>query len=256
MEGVTTNEAQIHTSEKTVMPLNPIAHSAYEMPALPSEETRVPVTSIQVTPDSALEDASPTLPDLVTETPQNKNTASEHAIPQIPITGTNVMLNNTSEFDFPPISSDEENLDCNGTVAPLVSQEKEFTETQLTEEEGDVVNALLSLSRSLPSNGEEDTENTENSELMPIGKPTFDVAPVPIRLSSDDVNVEITRLNLCESDNDTADSQANPISTTTSTTTMTTIVTRCTDRQTQMHMLSLMNSVKLSVTIKSSKITH
>ena len=104
------------------------------MPALSSEETIVPVTSIQVTPDSALEDASPTLPDLVTVKPQNKNTASEHAIPQAPITGTNVTPNNTSEFDFPPISSDEENLDCNGAVAPLVSREKE---TQLTEEEGD-----------------------------------------------------------------------------------------------------------------------
>ena len=87
------------------------------------------------------------------------------------------------------------------------------------------MNALLSLSRSLPSNGEDDTENTENSELMPIGKPFFDVAPVPIHLSSDDVNAEISRLNLREFNNDLPDSQANPISTTTSTTTTTTIIT-------------------------------
>ena len=120
--------------------------------------------------------------------PHNKDTAVEQATLQEVITGTNVTPNNTGEFDFLPISSDEENGNRNGPLAPLDSHKKE---SQLTEEEGDAVSALLSLSRSLPSNGEDDTEITENSELMPIGKPTPDVAPVPIRLSHEDVNAEI-----------------------------------------------------------------
>ena len=112
---------------------------------------------------------------------------------------------NTGKFDFPPISSDEENIISNDTLAPLDPLEKE---SQLTEEEGDAVNALLSLSRSLPSNGDDDIEITENSELMPIGKPTLDVAPVPIRLSRNDVKVEIARLNLHEPINDVPNSQS------------------------------------------------
>ena len=209
MEG-NTREAVIQTSEKpvtpsnyTVTPLNASAYSAHEITASSLEETAAPVGTIPAVPDSSLEDA-PILPDLVTEKPQNKDIAAEQATTQEPITGTIVTPNNTSEFDFPPISSDEENIDSNGALAPLNSQEKE---SQLTEEEGDAVNALLSLSRSLPSNGDDDIEITKNS----------DVAPVPIRLSCDDVKAEITRLNLHEPNNDVPNSQSTTATTTTTT---------------------------------------
>ena len=218
-----TREALTQTTKKPVMPSDSSvtpsslsAYSAHEITASPCEETAVPVRTIPAPADRTLEDA-PFLPDLVTEKPQNEDITTEQATPHEPITGTVVTPDNTGEFDFLPISSDEENIISNDTLAPLDPPEKE---SQLTEEEGDTVNALLSLSRSLPSNGDDDIEITENSELMPIGKPTLDVAPVPIRLSRNDVKAEIARLNLLVPINDVPNSQS-----TTKTTTTTTIIT-------------------------------
>ena len=60
------------------------------------------------------------------------------------------------------------------------------------EEEDDAVSALLSLSKSMPSDNSQ--EDLDNSELLPIGKKTVDAAPVPICLGTDDVNREIKKL--------------------------------------------------------------
>ena len=68
----------------------------------------------------------------------------------------------------------------------------EQTEVQLTEEEDDAVSALLSLSKSIPSDISQ--KDLDNSELLPIGKRTVNTAPVPIRLCTDDVNKEIEKL--------------------------------------------------------------
>ena len=68
----------------------------------------------------------------------------------------------------------------------------EQTEVQSTEEEDDAVSALLSLSKSMPSDNSQ--EELDNSELLPIGKWTVDAAPVPIHLGTDDVNREIKKL--------------------------------------------------------------
>ena len=65
---------------------------------------------------------------------------------------------------------------------------------QLTEEEDNAVSALLSLSKSMPSDISQ--EDFDNSELLPIGKTTVDAAPVPIRLGADDVNREIEKLKI------------------------------------------------------------
>ena len=48
----------------------------------------------------------------------------------------------------------------------------------ITEEEDDAVSALLSLSKSMPSDNSQ--EDFDNSELLPIGKAPVDAAPVPI----------------------------------------------------------------------------
>ena len=114
-----------------------------------------------------------------------------------------VMLANTGEFDFPALSSKEDN----GQTTPLTSSihehvnSNEPAEIQLTEEEDDAVSALLSLSKSLPS--ENSQEDLDNSELLPIGKVTIDAAPVPIRLGVDDVNREIAKLKVPNDANET-----------------------------------------------------
>ena len=221
LERANTHDVQMRTSVKpvtpsnsTIMPSDVSAYNMHETTASSCEETMAPIGFIHAVPNHTPED-EPVLPDLVAEKPHNKDAAVEHATLQEVITGSNVTPNNTGEFDFPPISSDEENDDC--PLAPLDSHEKE---SQLTEEEGDVVNTLLSFSRNLPSNGEDDTEITENSELMPIGKQALDVALVPIRFSHEDVTIEISRLNLHQYNNDVLSPQS-----TTTTTTMTTIIT-------------------------------
>ena len=99
-----------------------------------------------------------------------------------------------------------------------LSQENEPTETHLTEEEDDAVSALLSLSKSLPS--ENSHEDLDNSETLPIGKPTVDATLVPIQLSSKDVSEKIAKISLSA-----PNLQTNPSSSmmTTTTTTMTII---------------------------------
>ena len=65
----------------------------------------------------------------------------------------------------------------------------------------------------------------ENSEILPIGKPTVDATPVPIHLSSKDVDAEIARLNL-SAPNKSINSVSSQVSAiTTTTTTTTTIIT-------------------------------
>ena len=92
---------------------------------------------------------------------------------------------NASEFDFPALSSEEDNGLNTPMVAPVWEHVNEQAETQLTEEEEEeAVSALLSLSKSLPS--ENSQEDLDNSELLPIGKPTIDAAPAPICLGMDD----------------------------------------------------------------------
>ena len=78
-----------------------------------------------------------------------------------------------------------------------LSQENEPTEKHLTEEDDDAVIALLSLSKSLPS--ENSHKDLDNRELLPIGKPTVDTTPVPIQLSLKDVNEEIAKISLSAS---------------------------------------------------------
>ena len=86
-----------------------------------------------------------------------------------------IMLANVGEIDFPALSSEEDN----GYKAPTHSHANgpEQTELQLTEEEDDAVRALLSLSKSIPSDISQ--EDLENSELLPIGKTTVDATPGP-----------------------------------------------------------------------------
>ena len=103
-----------------------------------------------------------------------------------------VMPANVGEFDFPALSSEEDN----GCKAPTHSQTTGFEqmEMQLTEEEDDAVSALVSLSKSMSSDNSQ--EDLDNSELLPIGKTTVDTAPVPICLGADDVNREIKKLKI------------------------------------------------------------
>ena len=97
---------------------------------------------------------------------------------------------NDGEFDFPELSSEE---DIEGkTPNHDNTTGLEQMEVQLTEEEDDAVSALLSLSKSVPSDISQ--EDIDNSELLPIGKRTVDAAPVPICLGTDDVNREIEKL--------------------------------------------------------------
>ena len=105
---------------------------------------------------------------------------------------TAMMLANVGEFDFPALSSEEDN----GSKAPTHSHATGFEqkEVQLTEEEDDAKSALLSLGKSMPSDNSQ--EYLDNSELLPIGKRTVDTAPVPIRLGTDDVNREIKKLKI------------------------------------------------------------
>ena len=123
------------------------------------------------------------LPDLVV----NRN---EHVQPVLPASNqaenSAITPANVGEFDFPALSSEEDN---GGKITHTAGLEQ--TEVQLTEEEDDAVSALLSLSKSMPSDNSQD--DLDNSELLPIGKKTVDVAPVPICLGTDDVNREIKK---------------------------------------------------------------
>ena len=80
------------------------------------------------------------------------------------------------EFSFLPLSSDDE--PGPSTQTEEVVTRKDVPEPILTEKENNAVSALLSLSRSVPS--EASNDGLDNSELMPIGKKTVDAVPVPI----------------------------------------------------------------------------
>ena len=125
---------------------------------------------------------SPVLPDLVVDNPiGNEAKTPNSEVLHTYVTPTNITR---SEFDFPALSSEEDNIESmvqNTVNIPIDTHDKE---SQLTEEEGDAVNALLSLSRSLPSNGEDAMDSFDNGELMPIGKTTLDVAPVSVTPSN------------------------------------------------------------------------
>ena len=127
------------------------------------------------------------LPDLVA----NRN---EHVHPVLPASiqteNSAITPANDGEFDFPALSSEEDTEGKTPTHYPTNGPEQ--MEVQLTEEEDDAISALLSLSKSIPSDISQ--EDLDNSELLPISKPTVDAALVPIRLGTDDVNREINKL--------------------------------------------------------------
>ena len=134
----------------------------------------------------------------------------EHApaIPALPPVINNkkelIMPDNASEFNFSPLSSEKDNESkipdqpesnlAASVPNAMPRQDNEHVETALTEEEDEAVSALLSLSKSIPSESSQDS--LDNSELLPMGKKMVNAVPVPIHLSTDDVNKEITKLKL------------------------------------------------------------
>ena len=108
----------------------------------------------------------------------------------VPVVNSAITPANDGEFDFPALSSEEDNGGKTPTHSLTAGLEQ--MEVQLTEKEDDAVSALLSLSKSMPSDNSQ--EDFDNSELLPISKRTVDTAPVPIRLCTDDVNREIKKL--------------------------------------------------------------
>ena len=116
-----------------------------------------------------------TLPDLV-----NSGVTSP-ALPSPTLdTQTANIQPNSGEFDFPALSSDDENNTVSRRqVAHKTVNPTEQVESQLTEEEDDAISALLSLSKSIASDNSQDA--IKNSELLLIGKSTVDAVPVPIR---------------------------------------------------------------------------
>ena len=148
-----------------------------------------PVQNTLVTPDSNIQSAKhATLPELV-----NAQIASsaEH-LPTLDTQTTNIQ-SNSGEFDFPALSSDDENNAVSRRPPVLKTvNPTEQVESQLMEEEDDAISALLSLSKSMASDNSQDA--IENSELLLIGKSTVDAVPVPIKLSVNDVNNEIDKL--------------------------------------------------------------
>ena len=93
------------------------------------------------------------------------------------------------EFSFSPLSSKDEPV--SSAKQNEVATSEHTPELVLTEEEDNAVSALLSLSRSIPSEASSDV--LDNSELMPIGKKTIDTVPVPIKLSTEDVKSAIAK---------------------------------------------------------------
>ena len=191
MEGVTSNTVGDSKNSGQLTP----AYSALEgvMPKTPivqsSNASETTTLGIDVTPenDTYTENQS-NLPDLVV----NRNECMQPVL-LAPNRAENsaIMPANVGEFDFPALSSEEDN----GSKAPTHSHATGFEqkEVQLTEED-DAISALLSLGKSMPSDNSQ--EYLDNSELLPIGKRTVDTAPVPIRLGTDDVNREIKKLKI------------------------------------------------------------
>ena len=121
---------------------------------------------------------------------QSELLASDHAA------NIAVMLANVGEFDFPVLSSKEDNGHKASIMSPTRKHVNGFEQTkmQLTEEEDNAVSALLLLSKSMASDISQ--EDFDNSELLLIGKTTMDAAPVPICLGADDINREIEKLKI------------------------------------------------------------
>ena len=78
-------------------------------------------------------------------------------------------------------------------VTPEIPNDKKRS-AELTEDKDEVVDALLSLSNSIPRDLSQD--GLDNSTILPIGQAPIDAAPVPIKLSAEDVNQEMFRLKL------------------------------------------------------------
>ena len=172
------------TPVNTTLPASTLDSVTAKYP--PKQQTNAPVSINSVTPESnAHNDRDTILPDLV-------NSSSSQSKLHAPMSNVHAAV---GEFDFPALSSDDDN---NVHTAPLnldtckTASGTEQVESQLTEEEDDTISALLSLSKSIPSDNSQDA--IDNSDLLPIGKPTVDAAPVPIRLGTDDVNKEIDKL--------------------------------------------------------------
>ena len=249
VQGVITKHSEATTrnsvtpSNDMAIPMKPVTEEAHMASSSPHGLINVGDAAILPQTDDVNGETSE-LPDLVIE----KTTRTDKA--RSPLRknrqSTSVTLDKTSEYDFPPLSSDEENNNRNIT---FVSNDSHECDIHLTEEEDEAVNALLSLSKSLPSNGENDTDVNDNSEILPIGKLLIDAVPVPIRLSQDNVNAEINRLNLCESSNK---AELKPKSSQ-ATTTTTTIVTSKTGAILSSHTEERPSTLLTSPTVKSTQ---
>ena len=188
MEGVTT--ATTYSDQLT--PANPVLGGVTQKTHIDQSSNVSETAAIGTgfTPRNDTQTASQLkLPDLVAN-------QIEDVYPALPASNQTknsaVTPANDGEFDFPALSSEEETEDKTPTHDLATGQEP--TEVQLTEEEDDAVSALLSLSKSIPSDISQ--ENLDNSELLPIGKQTVDAAPIPICLGTDDVNREIKKLQI------------------------------------------------------------
>ena len=139
-----------------VTPKTPIVQSSN------TSETATLCTDVTLENDTHTENQS-NLPDPVV----NRNECVQPVL-LVPNQAENsaIMLANVGEFDFPALSSEEDN----GSKAPTHSHATGFeqTEVQLTEEEDDAVSALLSLSKSMPSDNSQ--EDLDNSEYYPLAK--------------------------------------------------------------------------------------
>ena len=177
-----------HSNQLT--PANPVLGGVTQI-TLSDQSSNVSETTAigtGVTPGNDTHTASQLkLPDLVA----NWN---EHVHPVLPASiqteNSAITPANDGEFDFPALSSEEDTEGKTPTHYPTNGPEQ--TEVQLMEEEDDAVSALLSLSKLIPSDISQ--EDLDNSELLPISKWTVDMAPVSIRLGTDDVNREINKL--------------------------------------------------------------
>ena len=119
-----------------------------------------PITTANIT--TQLNDENEILlPDLAT----NKNCEHEQLSSQKTVT-THDDPAIKGEFSFSPLSSDDEPEPS--TQPDEVVTRSDVPEPILTEEKDNAVSALLSLSRSVPS--EASNDGLDNSELMPIGK--------------------------------------------------------------------------------------
>ena len=168
-----------------------------------------PVHDTLVTPDSNKQSAKDaTLPDLV----NSRITSPALHSPTLDTQTANIQ-SNAGEFDFPALSSDDENNAASQRpLAHKTVNPTEQVESQLTEEEDDAISALLSLSKSIASDNSQDA--IENSELLPIGKSIVDAVPVPIRLGVNDVNKEIDKLKSASVNSVTTPNQHTEVTTT------------------------------------------